>query len=96
MSNDDKGNYMLGVIMAHYSLKLGLKKIFIKGVKDVTDELSQLHYMKNFFPVDPKTITKEERTNEITYLMLLKEKPDGRAKGRSCVNASKQHTHTNK
>ena len=54
MSNDDKGNYMLGVIMAHYSLKLGLKKIFIKEVKDVTDELSQLHYMKNFFPVDPR------------------------------------------
>ena len=54
MSYDDKGNYMLGIIMAQYSLKVGLKIFGIKGVKYVTDRLPQLHDMITFFPVDPK------------------------------------------
>ena len=58
MSDDDKKNYMLGIIMAQYSLKSGLKIFFIKVEKSVTDKLSQLHGMKTFFPVDSKIITK--------------------------------------
>ena len=31
MSDDDKDNYMLGIIMAHYRLKAGLDIFGIKG-----------------------------------------------------------------
>ena len=40
MSDDDKDNNMLGIIMAQYSLKEGLKIFGIKGGKSVTGELS--------------------------------------------------------
>ena len=44
--------------------------------------------MKIFFLVDPKTITKEEQTKEIYYLMFLKKKRGGRVKGGAFENGS--------
>ena len=58
MYDDDKDNYVIGIIMARYSLKSGMKRFGIKegGGGDVTDELSQLHD-KEKIPVGTKTIT---------------------------------------
>ena len=92
MSDNNKDNYVLGIIMVQYSLKTGLKIFVNKGEKSITDEISQLHDMKNFFPVDPPKIVNEERTKSISSLVFLKEKRDGRAKGRACANGSKQRT----
>ena len=55
MYDDDKDNYVIGIIMARYSLKSGMKRFGIKG-GGVTDELSQLHD-KEKIPVGTKTIT---------------------------------------
>ena len=96
MYDDDKDNYMLGIIMEQYSLKVGLKIFGVKGKKSITDELSQLHDMKTLFPVDPKTNTMEERTKAITSFMFLKENRDVRVKGRACANGRNQRTHINK
>ena len=52
--------------------------------------------MKTFFSVYPKTITNEELTKAIDSLMFLKEKHNGRVKGRSFANYSKQRTYINK
>ena len=60
MFDDDKDNYFLGVIMAQHSLKAGLKRFGVKGSKAITNDISQLHDMKTFFPMDTKIIIKEE------------------------------------
>ena len=96
MSDYEKDNYMIGIVMSQYSLKAGLKIFGIKGWKYVTDEHSQLNDMKTLFPMDPKNITKEEHTKAISSLMLLKENRYGIVKGRSCANGSKQRTYINK
>ena len=39
MSDDDKDNYVLLIIMAQYSLKTGLQRFGIKEEKAVTDDI---------------------------------------------------------
>jgi hypothetical protein len=56
----------------------------------VTKELKQLHNMKTFFPVDSKTLTKQEKQKAISSLMFLKEKRNGDVKGRACADGRKQ------
>ena len=72
MSSGDKDNCVLGISMAPYILKAGLNRFCIKWEEAVPDELSQIHDMKNFFPMEPKTITREEQTKEIASLVFLK------------------------
>jgi hypothetical protein len=46
--------------------------------------------MKTFFPVDSKTLTKQEKQKAISSLMFLKEKRNGDVKGRACADGRKQ------
>lgn len=56
----------------------------------MTKELKQLHDMQTFFPVDAKTLTKEQRKRALASLMFLKEKRDGKMKARGCADGWKQ------
>ena len=53
---DDKVN--IGVVMAqHFSLKAGLKMFGVPGEEATTKELTQLHNMVTFIPMDPTRLS---------------------------------------
>ena len=83
-------------MLAQYSLKAGLKKFKGKGVEAAFGEMKQLHDMDTFFPRHGKSLTKEERVWCLSSLIFLKEKRDGRVKGRTCVNGAPQREYIKK
>ena len=58
MSENEKYNFILGIIMKQYSLKRGLKELEARGRNAFKKELSQLHNMHTFTPQDPRKITR--------------------------------------
>ena len=80
----------VGIMLAQYSLKVGLKKFKEKGVTATYSEIKQLHNMETFFPRHRRLLTREERVRVLSSLIFLKEKRDGRIKGRTCVNGAPQ------
>ncbi len=57
-----------------YSLKVGLRRFSDQGNAAVVKELTQLHTLKCFCPQDPSTLSREDRCNALTSLMVLTEK----------------------
>ena len=73
-----------------YSLKKGLKKYKDKGYVAAFGEMKQLHDRICFRPIDPSTMTPEERKKAMETLIFLTEKRDGRIKARTVANGSVQ------
>jgi hypothetical protein len=73
--------------------KKGLKVFGEKGEEAIQKELQQIHDMEGFQPKHWYELTKEERADALKYLMYLKEKRDGRIKGRGCADGRKQRAY---
>jgi len=73
--------------------KKGLKVFGEKGEDAIQKELQQIHDMEGFQPKHWYELTKEERADALKYLMYLKEKRDGRIKGRGCADGRKQRAY---
>ena len=84
------------IMLAQYSLKAGLKKFKEKGVTVAYSEMKQLHDMETFFPRHRRSLIREERVRVLSLLIFLKEKQDGRIKGRTCVNGAPQREYIRK
>jgi hypothetical protein len=82
-----------GVLLMQMSLKQGLKVFGKKGEAGAMKEMQQLHDMETFFPRDPKSLTREERIRALSSLIFLKEKSNGKIKGRTCVNGASQRAY---
>ena len=54
--------------------------------------MEQLHNVKVFTSIDASNLTEEQKKQAIGSLIFLKEKRDGRIKGRACANGSTQRT----
>ena len=76
--------------------KQGLKIFQEKGEEAIQKELQQIHDIQGFKPRHWHELTKEERASALKYLMYLKEKRDGRIKGRGCADGRPQRLHTTK
>ena len=83
-------NWVLGVALVQYSLGAGMKKFQERGVSGVSKELTQMHNMNVFRPVEKNTLMKEERAKAVASLMFLKEKRDKSVKARMCADGRKQ------
>ena len=70
--------------------KKGLKLFGEQGESAIIKELKQIHDMEGFEPKHWHELTKEERAWALKYLMYLKEKRDGRIKGRGCPDGRTQ------
>jgi hypothetical protein len=57
-----------------YSLKVGLHQFAERGDATVMKELSQLHVIECFRPMDVRKLTREDRRNALTSLIILTEK----------------------
>ena len=81
---------MLGVALVHYLMNTGIEKFKAKGEAGVTKELTQMHNMNVFCPIEVESLTYNEKKKALSLLMFLKEKRDSSIKGRMCADGRKQ------
>ena len=67
-----------------------------RGEGAIEKELQQIHDMEGFQPKHWHELTREERVKALKYLMYLKEKRDGKIKGRGCDDGQSQRLYTSK
>ena len=80
--------------MTQYSLKRGLR-IFEKQ-EVITKELTRLHDMTTFIPMDHGSLKNEQLVQAIASLVFLKDKMIGEIKGRVCANGSQKRSYIRK
>jgi hypothetical protein len=54
---DDREEFALGVALVHYTMNAGIKKFKEKGEAGVTKELTQMHDMNVFRPIEVESLT---------------------------------------
>jgi hypothetical protein len=74
--------------------KKGLKIFQERGEEAIKSELRQIHDMEGFQPKHWYELTEQERARALKYLMYLKEKRDGKLKGRGCADGRPQRLYT--
>jgi hypothetical protein len=87
---EDREEFTLGVALIHYSMNGGIKKFKEKGEAGVTKELTQMHDMNVFCPIEVESLTYGEKKKALSSLMFLKEKRDSSMKARMCTDGRKQ------
>jgi hypothetical protein len=80
-------------VMTQYSMKAGIKKFGDRGVDAAYAEMEQLHLRDTFKPVLPSGLNREEQKQALESLLFLKEKRDGKLKGRACADGRKQRAY---
>jgi hypothetical protein len=83
-------------VMTQFNMHRGIKEFGIDGVEAVLLELQQLHDSGVLKPVQASSISAEEIHCALAYLMFLKQKRDGKIKGRGCADGRKQRQFINK
>ena len=78
------------IALTQYGMKKGLQLFGERGVKAIKAEMQQFHDRGVVSPIDPKTMTKEDKNKALNYLMFLKEKRCGKIKGRGCADGRRQ------
>ncbi len=58
---EDREEFALGVALVHYSMNAGLKKFKEKGEAGVTKELTQMHDMNVFRPIELESLTYKKK-----------------------------------
>ena len=77
-------------LVTQCTLKAGLEKHGMEAEKVVIGELTQLHAMGTWTPQDPTKLSRAEKLKALSSLTFIKEKRDGKTKGRACVNGAPQ------
>ena len=72
-----------------YNLKQGLNKFGVEEEELVSKELTQHRDLDTYSPVDPKTLTREDKRQALRSLIFLTKKRCGRVKTRMVVGGSK-------
>ena len=73
-----------------YSLKQAINKFGEKGRMAAIEEMRQLHDREVFKPIHPNNLSEKQRRNAMSSLIFITEKRDGRIKGRTVADGSKQ------
>jgi len=76
-----------------FGIKAGLRQFGQRGADALMKELRQFHMLECFTPVDPTTLTRDQRRNVLASLMFLTEKRTGEVKARGCADGRKQRDH---
>ena len=81
------------LIIAHqYSLKKGIELFGEKAKVAAVDELSQIHNLDTYTPMDHTKLTPNQKRKALSALFFLTEKQDGKMKGRNVAVGSKQRS----
>jgi Reverse transcriptase (RNA-dependent DNA polymerase) len=84
--------YINGFLFTQMSAKAGIKKHGQKAIDALVAEFGQLREKNVLKPVDPTKLSKSEKDSALPVVNLIKEKRDGKIKGRTCANGSSQRT----
>jgi hypothetical protein len=87
---EDREESTLGVALVHNSMNAGIKKFKEKGKAGVTKELTQMHDINMFCPIEVESLTYDKKKKALSLLMFLKEKRDSLVKARMCADGRKQ------
>ena len=91
ISGEELNYHIIGVLLAQqFILMADLKKFGKPGYKSSVKGMNQLHDMTTFISLYPKKLTREDRINALSSIMLLVEKRDGTIEARTCADGSKQ------
>ena len=94
MTGEQVYEHVLGIVMMQqYSLKAGLNKFGKEGEQAVTKELTQIHELETYVPVDPDKISAENKALALESLLFLVEKRNGKLKSRMTLTLSYEITH---
>jgi hypothetical protein len=80
-------------LMVQYNLKPGLRKFGSKEDKAAVKEMTQLHVMDTWTPMDVSKLSREQRMRALLSLLFLKEKRMGDIKGWACINGAPQQAY---
>lgn len=83
-------------LLTQYGMKKGLKLFGLQGDDAVSEEMQKLRDLRVITPAPPPTLTKENRSAALIYLMFLKRKREGGVKGQGCADGRKQCRHAKK
>ena len=83
-------------IMTQLSLKSGLREWGDKAYEAVESEMKQLHFRNTFKPMHWGELTATQRQMVLESHMFLKEKRDGKIKGRTVAGGNKQRDYISK
>ncbi len=64
-----------------------------RGEKAALNEMTQLHIMDTWTPLEAGKLLREQRMRELSLLLFLKEKQTWDIKGRACINRGPQRTY---
>ena len=72
MSGEELNYHIIGVVLEQqFSFKAGLNNFGKPGEKYSMKELTHIHDMITFTTLDPKNLTREDRSKEMSLILLL-------------------------
>jgi hypothetical protein len=74
---------VMAYLLTQYNLKPGLRKFGTQGEKAALKEMTQLHIMDTWTPMEADKLSREQRMRALSSLLFLKEKQTGDSKGRA-------------
>ena len=87
---------VVAIIMTQLSLKAGLKAWGDQAHMAAHSEMKQLHMRNTFKPKHWRELTADQRNTVLESHMFLKEKRDGKIKGRTVAGGNKQRDYISK
>jgi hypothetical protein len=84
---------VMAYLLTQYNLKPGLRKFGTQEEKATLKEMTQLHIMDTWTPMEAGKLSREQRMRALSLLLFLKEKRTGDIKGRACINGAPQHAY---
>lgn len=81
---------MINFWIIKYGTHKGLKLFKHKGDEGMKTEMQQIHDRDVMQPVPYDSLNAEQRSMALKYLMFLKQKRDGKIKGRGCADERNQ------
>jgi hypothetical protein len=84
---------VMAYLLTQYNLKPGLWKFGARGEKAALKEMTQLHIMDTWTPMEAEKLSREQRMRALLSLLFLKEKRTGDIKGRACINGAPQRAY---
>jgi Reverse transcriptase (RNA-dependent DNA polymerase) len=87
---------VVAAVMTQLSLKNGLKEWGDEAYEAAVSEMKQLHFRKTFEPLHWRQLSDIQRKTVLESHMFLKQKRDGKIKGRTVAGGNKQRDYISK
>jgi Reverse transcriptase (RNA-dependent DNA polymerase)/Zinc knuckle len=81
---------LFGFVMTQMTAKAGIKKYGKAAEAALIQEFGQLEHQNVYEPIHPKLLTRAQRRGALRAINLIKEKRDGKLKGRTVADGSTQ------